>query len=123
MKKEIDRKMVSDGGEIVEVADDTSLATIHTLLKKHNMSVDKLIEVGVRGLSATKPVRNRYGEVVEDDPDNTVRNKYWTTLVTAAGMIKPVSVGVQVVNLTPQEKELIDAYKRNTIDTRNGGKG
>ncbi len=85
---------------------------IDAVLRKHNLSIDDLIKCGREGLLATRIVRDRFGDVVAEDPDNATRHKFFASFLELLGYMKKDSVNVQVVNISAEEKELLDAYKR-----------
>ena len=119
MDKELPTKTLSKKSAEKILLEASQLPTDHnellTLLTKHGCSLDELIKVGVEGMKSTRIVRDRYGDVVAEDPDGQTRHKYFASFIELLGLIKKESINVSVVNISQRERELLDAY-RNSED-------
>ncbi len=93
----------------------SSRPTIEDVIKKHKLSIDDLIVCAKEGLKAT-----RDGHDYDDDgdkvqiPDHNVRHKYLESLLNILGYLKPQSISIQNVQISTEEKELLEAYKQTT---------
>ncbi len=86
---------------------------IDAVLRKHNLSIDDLIKCGREGLLATRIVRDRFGDVVAEDPDNATRHKFFASFLELLGYMKKDNINVtQVMNITAEERGYLDAYKK-----------
>lgn len=88
--------------------------TIDVVLRKHNLSIDDLIKCGKEGLLANKDSSkfDEDGNIIEI-PDHNIRHKYFDSFMNLLGYLKPNSVNVSVVQVSKEEKELLEAYKNN----------
>lgn len=86
---------------------------IDDILRKHNLSIDDLVKCGREGLLATKESNqfNEDGDRLEV-PDYNVRHKYFDSFMNLLGYLKPSSLSVNVVQVSNEERELLEAYKR-----------
>lgn len=92
--------------------------SVEEILQKQNLSIDDLVICGKQGLQAKRIVRDRYGDVIAEDPDMATRHKFFASFLELLGYMKRDSVNVQVVNISPEENELLEAYKNNRIETK-----
>lgn len=85
---------------------------LNAVLKKHKFSVDDLVSCGIRGMAAKKYVRDSHGDIVEELDDHGVQHKFFHSFLLLMGLIKEGGSTTQVVVISPQEKELLEAYKK-----------
>lgn len=100
--------------EILEAdIESTVRPIIDDVLRKHKLSIDDLVKCGKEGLLAMKEIGG-YDEEGDkrEVPDYNVRHKYFDSFMNLLGYLKPGSVNVNVVQISAEEKELIEAYKR-----------
>lgn len=97
----------------LKINEETIRPTIDAILEKQKISADDLFMCAKKGLTAKKNVRDRYGEVIEVEDDFQVQHKFFESLSNMLGYLKPQSVNVQVVSISTEERELMEAYKRN----------
>ncbi len=93
----------------------STVESINDILKKNKISVDDLIRCGKEGLLATKEGGgfDEEGEKIEV-PDYNVRHKYFDSFLNLLGLLKSNNVNVQVVQISTEEKELMEAYRRGS---------
>lgn len=104
---------------IVDEVKEISRPTIDAILKQQNLTTEDLFKCAKDGLSANKIVRDKYGDVVDVEPDHNVRHKFFESLANMLQYLKPQSVNVQVVNISAEEREIIEAYK--SLDIKRQG--
>lgn len=97
---------------IDEAVLNTVRPTIDAILKKQNLSVDDLFKCAKDGLLAERVVRDKWGDEVDREPDHAIRHRFFESLANMLQYLKPTSVNVQVVQVSAEERELIDSYKR-----------
>lgn len=102
-------------GEVLSASKDPSLKTnpIESILNEEHYSLKDLVQCGIEGLKATKSIRDAYGEVHDDMPDYNIRHKYFESFMSLLGHMKANSVNVQVVQISKEERDLLEAYKRS----------
>ncbi len=95
------------------IKSDNKNPSIDDILAKNKISIDDLIKCGKDGLTATKEGHgfDEDGEKIEV-PDYNVRHKYFDSFLNLLGLLKNNSVNVQVVNISKEENELLEAYRR-----------
>lgn len=84
--------------------------SVEEILKKQNLTIDDLIKCGREGLGAVKTRSSKYGDI--EEADYNVRHKFFASFMELLGYMKKDSVSVQVVNVSPAERELLEAYRR-----------
>lgn len=106
-KNKLEENLTKD---ITAVAERTP---IETVLRKHGLGLDDFVVALKEGLSASKDLKDRYGDLIETIPDHNTRHKFFASGMELLGYIKSsAGVNVNIVNISKEERELIDAYKR-----------
>jgi len=86
-------------------------------LKEAGVTRKEMYTCLAEGLKATKKSMDADGEgnpVLKEEPDLLIRHKYLDTAARIYGDLKDSTVAVAVgVNLSPEEKNLIDAYRKD----------
>ncbi len=95
---------------------DLETLPIYQVLKSNNITIEDLMKCGKEGLIATRSIKDKYGDVVEVEPDHNVRHKYFDSMLNMLQILKPASVNVQMVNISAEEKELLDSYKVDRME-------
>lgn len=93
--------------------------SIDAVLRKHNLTIDDLILCGKRGLNAKKVIKDRDGDFVEELDDFNVQHKFFASFMLMLGYLKESSVSVNVAQISTEERDLMDAYRRvvNSVKT------
>lgn len=105
---------VSSNNKPTSSINTASKPTVEEILKKQNLTIDDLIKCGKEGLTAVKRMYDRDGDLIDDpEPDYNVRHKFFASFLELLGLMKKDSVSVQVVNISAEERALLDAYSRN----------
>lgn len=101
--------------ETIQPSDGTAVNNKEKLdaaLKKHGFKIDDLVTCGIRGMNAKKLVRDSYGDVLEELEDHATQHKFFHSFLLLLGMIKEGGSTTQVVVISPQEREIVEAMKR-----------
>lgn len=85
--------------------------SIDEVLNKHKVTVDDFVQCLKRGLTATKVIKDRDGEVVDEVPDLNAQHKFFATGMELLGYLHGSSTVVNV-NTSQERKEADEAYKR-----------
>ena len=85
--------------------------TIDDVVRRHGLSVDDLVRCGKGGLEATRQIKDRDGDLVEEVPDWNVRHKFFSSFLELLGYINGPGTTVNV-GATEEKKEAEAAYKR-----------
>lgn len=88
----------------------SKLPEILSVISKHNLSVDDLIKCGKEGLSATRDIKDRDGDIIDTVPDWNIRHKFFSSFMELLGYLD--GPGTRVVVSSESKKEAEEAYKR-----------
>lgn len=92
-------------------------------LRHNGISIDYLIKHGREGLEAVRTQRDGDGMIIDEQPDINARHKYFNSFLLLLQLIKDNSTSVQVVNISPEEKSLMDSYRRDLDNKKGVGTG
>jgi hypothetical protein len=98
--------------------DDTSKPTIESILTKHNISVDDFVKCLKRGLSATRAIKDRDGDIIDTVEDLNVQHKFFASGMELLGYLK--GNGTTINNNfehTPEGREIISMYRKYSIQS------
>ncbi len=84
---------------------------IDLVVAKHGVTVDDFVVCMKGGLSATRDIKDRDGDIIDTIPDWNVRHKFFATGLELLGYLRGNSTVVNVVN-TEAKKEAEEAFKR-----------
>lgn len=84
---------------------------VSKICAENGVTLETLCETLGAGLKARRMTLDKYGEEhYEEDFGN--QHKYMMTALELLKYVKSPGVNVQVVNISVEERELLDAYKR-----------
>lgn len=112
-KKDVQGIVETAVSNITEETTPTEYSTIvERVCAENGVTLVELCKTLAKGLKAQKLTLDKFGdEHIEDDFGN--QHKFLMTALELLRYVKSAGVNVQVVNISVEERELLDAYSRN----------